>query len=221
MAQPLEKNTVAIPVVRGVELRTAARLVPATSLLEAINSRLSGGSKKRFGHLAYRIRSGQYPLSSQRPDLDDPVLTDYGAKVLDSAWLLGWGVLSSASRSDGTDGATFSTSEYPEAGHTFGITGRDDELLTWNGHSLFSHADSQDDEGRHGKLDPAMFPAMRATQVAKSSLPQTSPDVADNGTNRMVVWLDNGATPQVRYSIYDSVRGAPLVVEGAIDFMDP
>jgi hypothetical protein len=37
----------------------------------------------------------------------------------------------------------------------------------------------------------------------------------------MVVWLDNGATPQVRYSIYDSVRGAPLVVEGAFDFIDP
>jgi hypothetical protein len=217
---PLQNETVAIPVVRGVDLRSAARLVQAGSLLVAQNSRLTSGSRKRFGHLAYRMRQGVYPASVDRPVLDEPELTPYGAKVLDSSWLLGWGPIITTSRQAGTNNDSFTTSEYPEAGYGFGATKRDNELLSWNGTSLFSYAESQESEGQHGRVGPALFPALRASQVAKSPTSQSSPDVVDNGTNRLVVWMD-ADTPQVRYSVYDSVSGAPLVAESAFSFVDP
>ncbi len=217
---PLTKETVAIPVVRGVELRSAARLVQAGSLLEAVNARLSGGSHKRYGHLEHRSRAGAYPAGATRPNFDTPVLTAYGAKVLDAGWLLGWGVHNDTSLDSAvTVAASFPTSEYPEAGYGLGIMRRDNELLTWNGTRLFSHADSQTITGQHGGISPAVLPVMRANQLAKSNEAQTFPDAADNGSVRFVTWLD--ATPQVRYSAFDSVRGAPLVTEAAFDFVDP
>lgn len=219
--QPLTKETVAVPVVRGVELRTAARMVPPSSLLEALNSRLSGGSRKRFGHVEHRIRSGSYPASTLRPNLTAPSLTPWGTKSLDDSFLQGWGYYISENHLSTTDvGDSFLVSEYPEAGYGFGIARRDNELLTWNGTRLFSHAASQAVSGRHGVVDPAVLPAMRAAQIAKSNRPQNFPDAADTGTVRMVTWLDADAS-QVYYSLYDTERGAPLVSEASLGFTDP
>lgn len=221
MPQPLQIETVAVPVVRGVELRTAARLVPPGSLLEAINSRLSGGSQKRFGHIEHKVRAGDYPPSTVRPHLDIPELTPWGNKSLDTSWLPGWGYLiDEALASSAVTGASFNTSEYPEAGYGFGITKRDNELLAWNGNLLYSHAASQEVSGQHAAVGPAMFPALRASQTAKSNRPQNFPDAADNGRVRLVTWLDSDAA-QVNYSLFDSVRGAPLVTEASFGFTDP
>lgn len=223
MSQPLQKETVAIPVVRGVELRTAARLVPPGSLLEAVNSRLSGGSSKRYGHISHRIQSGTYPVGSVRPSFVAPDLTAYGAKVLDASWLVGWGHLNSTSHQSLAEAQkSFPVSSYPEAGYGFGLARRDNELLSWNGGTLFSHSDSQSGSGKHGSVGPALFPALSAAQAAKSNLPQAYPDSADNGAVRLVTWLDStAANPEVRYSFFDSVRGSPLLSEASLGFIDP
>ena len=223
MPQPLVNETVAIPVVRGVELRTAARMVQPGSLLEAVNSRLSGGSKKRFGHAEHRIQSGAYPAGSLRPHLAPPSLTPYGAKVLDAGWLAGWGHLNSTSHQSLAEAQrSFPVSSHPEAGYGFGITRRDSELLSWNGGALYSYANSQSSSGKHGRVAPAMFPAMTAAQTAKSNLPQAYPDSADNGSVRLVTWMDStAANPEVRYSFFDSVRGAPLLTEASLNFTNP
>ena len=59
---PLQRDTVAIPVTKGVNTTVKGRLLPADELLEAKNSRFfGGGSSKRTGHAAVRAVAGAYP----------------------------------------------------------------------------------------------------------------------------------------------------------------
>ena len=54
----LQFNTVAIPVTKGIDLRTAARLVEAPGLLRAENARFGKGSQKRFGYRQHKAVLG-------------------------------------------------------------------------------------------------------------------------------------------------------------------
>jgi hypothetical protein len=59
MPMRMEYETVAIPIVKGLDVTTRARLVQAPSLLQAQNSRFprGSGSAKRRGHLATILHS--------------------------------------------------------------------------------------------------------------------------------------------------------------------
>lgn len=186
---PVQYETVAIPVVKGVDLRTAARLVPASSLLQAVNSRLANGSSKRYGHEESRVVSGAYEAGYTRPD----------------AWLLGYGPL--------TDSGVAS----PEAGKLLGITKRDNELLAWNGGSLFSYSEGTD---AYTRIDQAAMPTLRSAQTAKSNAPQSASDSADTDSARIVVWYDKDAD-KVKYSIYDTARNVAVVTEATLPGVTP
>lgn len=186
---PVQYETVAIPVVKGVDLRTAARLVPASSLLQAVNSRLANGSSKRYGHEESRVVSGAYEAGYTRPD----------------AWLLGYGPL------------TESGVASPEAGKLLGITKRDNELLAWNGGSLFSYSEGTD---AYTRIDQAAMPTLRSAQTAKSNAPQSAPDSADTDSARIVVWYDATAVA-VKYSIYDTARNVAVITEATLPGVTP
>lgn len=206
---PLQTETIEVPVSKGVDLRTAARIVDAGHLLEAINSRFSGdGSSKRFGHLTERAKFGSYPAGQTQLSLDIPVLTAYGQKILDQEWLMGWGDIVSQNRVVNT--TTLQTSPYPEAGYLLGGATRDTQVLGWSGHSLIDRAPAQAGLLSTALPGSAVMPAMKVKPIAKTSLKQDMPDVADTGVVRTTVWLDL-TTPQVYFTVTDSVTGATLL----------
>lgn len=186
---PVQYETVAIPVTKGVDLSTASRLVTAPSLLQAVNSRVSNGSGKRYGHEESRVVSGAYEPGYARPD----------------EWLLGYGPL------------TESGVASPEAGKLLGITKRDNELLAWNGGSLFSYSEGTDS---YACIDQAAMPTLRSAQTAKSNAPQAASDSADTESARIVVWHDEDLDA-VKYSIYDTARNVAIVAEAALAAVTP
>jgi hypothetical protein len=215
----LQVETVAVPVSKGLDLLTPARLVTPDSLLEAVNARLyGGGSEKRHGHVAHKVRSGTYPANSGSYTLSTPSITPYGAKVLDSAWLWGWGIVTDP-RSLDRAGDPNIISPYPEPGYLFGGGSRDTERLGWTGHSLLSFSPSQDSLGNYAEVN-AVMPALNSVPIAKQQTKQIRPDAADNGVCRVVCWEDPDNT-LVRYSVYDSVTGAPILVGNTLNATTP
>lgn len=212
---PLEFETVAIPVVKGIDVNTTARLVPAVSLLEAVNSRFPRGSgaSKRRGHLSTRVRANKATPPGVTPVQFDPVAirepfsdADPG---LPSAWLWGWGCVTEAAM----DGATaLPTSTYPAAGLLFGATTRDDEALVWDGFRLFSRAPGQASNAQLPTHN-AVMPFLRAVPAAKFNQAQTRPDCADNGRIRVFAWLNGGV---VYYSVQDSATSATIKTATAL-----
>ena len=54
---PLQKDTIALPITKGMNVQTDARLLDPPALLEAENTQFSGGgAKKRRGHLGVQAR---------------------------------------------------------------------------------------------------------------------------------------------------------------------
>lgn len=215
---PLQFETVAIPVVKGVDLRTAARLVEPPALLQAVNARFNGkGSQKRYGHRAAKALTGAYAPNQGAYNISPATLTAYGEKLVDSEWLYGWGIIV---EDDSDDNAV---SPYPEPGYLFSGFTRDQEKVAWTGHSLISYAPSQDHQRNASHIQPACLPVLRSELIAKRAAAQFSPDCADNGKVRVVVWQNaegDGATA-VYYSVYDSVTGAQLVDAQALAIVEP
>lgn len=212
---PLERDTVAIPVTKGANPTTRARLLPAGELLEAKNSRFSGqGSEKRTGHTDARVAAGAYPAAIPEFPHFIPTLTPYGEKLLSADYLYGWGYITGPN--DDGDNASLS-GPYPEAGVTVGGASRDNELLTWNGHRLFSYTPSNG--GQMAGYD-AVMPALRASPIAKTNYAQNAPDACDSGRMRVVVALDP-VTNATRLTILDSVTGATLVRDYSLDIVKP
>lgn len=209
---PLQFETVAIPITQGIDLKTAERLIQPPALLEAVNARFNGnGSEKRSGHVVSRLRAGTYPANTSRPVLTTPELTPYGAKVLDTNWLYGWGTMTSATRAVDTEADLLAVSPYPEPGLVFGGFERDSELVAWTGHSLISFSPSNP-SGYEGPAVNAVIPHINTSPIAKTASAQVLPDIADNGSQRFVCWMDTNATnTTLKYSVYDSVTGAVLV----------
>jgi hypothetical protein len=211
---PLPKDTIAIPVVKGLDLTTDARLVSPPSLLEAENTRFyGGGAKKRVGHQAIEVRGEG--------------LTQLGAPKVD--WVYGWGYTNSTPGNRPITSASVDllTSRLPEAGKLYGLAQRDSETLLWSGHRAYSYTPSQD-----GNQDPysaeignAVLPSLRAEPIAKSQRRQNFPDACDTGPGgiRLVVWLDNTVTasPVAKYSIYDSDTSALIVSQATFSATKP
>lgn len=219
---PLQFETVAIPVTKGIDLRTAARLVEAPALLEAQNARFGGdGSSKRYGHLAYKALTGSYPANTTQRNIDPPQLTPYGAKILDSDWLFGWGVITGTGRTD--DEAVAGLGPYPEPGYLFDGFSRDSEKIAWTGHSLVSYTPGQSLSTQAATVNPAVMPVLNSAPIAKTSTAQYHSDAADNGVVRVVVWQNkqgDAAGAKILYSAYDSITGAQLVNAAQLDLVD-
>lgn len=212
----LSFDTVAIPVTKGVDLRTSARLVDAPALLRAENVRFDGGgSFKRYGHVSHKALTGTYPPGGGAYDLSAPVLTPYGAKVVDSQWLYGWGIIESET-------STGDFSSFPEPGYLFSGFTRDNEKVAWTGHSLISYAPSQTFGRLPSTVAPACTPFLRSEPIAKTADAQTYPDIADNGRVRVVTWINTSdGVATARYSVYDSVTGAQIVDSQVLTTVSP
>lgn len=199
---PLQKDTVAIPVNKGINTHTAGRLVTPDYLLEAVNSRLGGGgSAKRFGHEAVKIRDGTYPPGVTAYDPQTPTIRNFGSKTLPESWVWGWGLENDTQTADDTE--AFPRSEYPEAGILAGGATRDDEILSWDGFNLYSYVPGANGDHNQMVRFNATMPAMRAKPIAKVAAAQWYPDAADNGRRRTVCWLDKEAE-RIKYTVLDS-----------------
>lgn len=216
----LQFNTVAIPVTKGIDLRTAARLVEAPGLLRAENARFGKGSQKRFGYRQHKAVLGTYSPGLGSYDISTPTLTPYGAKTVDSEWLYGWGIMTEGRALP--VGLSATVSPHPEPGYLFSGLTRDNEKVAWTGHSLISYAPSQVRGRVASTVSSACMPVLRSELIAKTPLAQAFPDAADNGKLRVVVWnrVTSGVTT-ARYSVFDSVTGAQLINDAALSVVTP
>lgn len=221
---PLQYETVAFPVVKGIDVTTKARLIEAPGLLEAVNSRFptGGGASKRRGHAGRRVRNNKpIPADITLPELTPPlpVAPFYtGDRGIPSDWLFGWGYLISPSRVSAA--AAIETSPHPDAGLLFGAFNRDNETVAWNGYELLSRSPEQPEGAAFSTIGPAVMPALRASAVAKVARPQSQPDIADTNKIRVVAWIDLPDS-DVWYTVVDSVTGATLVAPRAMGYVAP
>lgn len=198
---PLQADTISIPISKGVNLTSEARLLDPPTLLEATNSRFprGGGSTKRRGHTEEVLR-GEAPIPP-------------GVDVDSLPWVLGWGYLTGNRPDAVSDAAACGVGPHPDAGRIYGQGTRDQETLLWSGHRLYSYTPSQlSTSGRvSAEIGNALMPTLQAYPLGKVQTPQTQPCFVDNGALKLVAWVDSGSS-QVRYSVYDSESRAPLVV---------
>ncbi len=210
---PLPSDTVAIPIVKGVDLTTDARLLQAPSLLEALNTRFTGGgARKRRGHTEVEVR-GEALVPLGESELD--YIFGYGHDEDGDGFVV-----------SGEEDTLLGTSSHPGAVQLHGVAQRDAESVAWNGFKLFSYSPSQS-----GSQDPyqadipgsAVMPSLHARAIAKVNTRQAYPDMADTGTVKIVAWIDNTepASPVARYSVYDSETDAILVSNAAFAATTP
>lgn len=207
----LRNETVAIPVVKGINVNTPARLLEASELLEATNVRFpaGAGAKKRRGHSGQRVRGAKaIPPDWTPPAFSTPLRVPTFStedRSLPEDWLFGYGYFTDDSTVDPT--IALDTSEYPEDGLAFGATARDNEALIWSGHRLFSKTNLDIPGGKFTEVN-AVMPALRSEPIAKANIAQGNPDCADNGIIRVTTWLNDG---DAYYSVTDSTSGASIV----------
>src|SRR5262245_44437900 len=134
-------ETVAIPVVGGLNINTPARLLEPTQLLEAQNVRfpLGAGAKKRRGHTGQRIRGAKLiPNGWTTPSFSSPLKVEpyfTGNRSIPSTWVYGYGYHTGIDRA--SPSTPLETSLHPDS-LVFGAASRDDEGLAWDGHRLLS-----------------------------------------------------------------------------------
>lgn len=193
---PMPSETVALPMVKGVDLTTDARLLNPPALLEATNTRFTGGgAKKRRGHTPIYMRGEGAPTGGL------------------TTWAYGVGYLTA--RGTGEEETDLWTSAIPDVGNLQGVAVRDDEMVVWDGFRLFSYLPSQADAQNSifAEVGNAVMPHLRATPTAKSNLRQSLPEMADTGVTKIVAWIDDTASAVVRYQIQDTESGT-VISEG-------
>lgn len=171
---PIPSDTIALPIVKGLDVNTDARLLQAPALLEAQNTQFSGGgAKKRRGHRNVDIRlAGSY--------------TSGGAMGTGEEDDLYW-----APDTENVD-------------TLLGVASRDNETVLWDGTSLYSYLPSQADNPSlfvSTITNAAVLPALVSSPIAKFNEHQGQPELADNGRTKIVAWINNG---DAKYAIYDS-----------------
>ncbi len=228
----LEKETVAIPLSSGVQPSMRARLLEPQKLLVAENCAyiLEQGPQKRNGHTSKVVRSSANYSPITVPAPTAPPLRDtYSTQnpALSANWVYGWGYYNGATDVATTTGP-FEVSAFPEVGQIFGAASRDNEVLAWDGHRVFSYAPGQASkfgETQFGSTatvarGPSCMPAMRAQTIAKITDAQAYPDCADNGVIRVACWLNSDAI-SAGYSVFDSANKACLVQNQTITYTTP
>lgn len=206
-----------MPLAKGVDLRTRARLVDPSQLLVAENSSfpVTAGVAKRYGHSSARARTATAlpAQSSISPVASGLAWSEpYAEKTLPSNWLYGWGLFDPNS-AVASPIYEFTVSPHPDTGILCGAATRDSEELVWDGFRLLSVPRGQTVTPPFGEATKSQShaslqaPAARTTPVAKGASSQTQSGLADNGLIKVVTWLEDGAP---RASVYDSRTGGPL-----------
>lgn len=210
---------VAVPVAKGIDLRTRARLVSAQNLLSAQNCQfpLNGGVSKRYGNFSKRLRSQDpLPLSSTVvPSSGIGYSALYADKTVPANWVYGWGLFDPTNPQAGV-------TPYPDAGVSLGAARRDDETLLWDGWRLFSHSPNQSQVGAEATPTTRFTaPYVRTSVLAKNGHAQMDPVMAENSRLRLVAWFEQGSPLTLKYSLYDASTGSPLVTNKDITTVVP
>jgi hypothetical protein len=211
----LQFETVAIPVAKGIDVDTPARLVDAQELLEAQNVRMTAGAgaRKRRGHTGQRIRGAKaIPAAWTPPQFTLSAYTEAFStdeRNLPVDWLLGYGNATIDEVADPT--VALGTSGHPD-GLAMGMSARDNETLVWDGNRLLSRTNLDIPGGQFSEFN-AVMPVLRSEPFSKSNVAQTKPDVADNGTIRVATWINNG---RPYYSVFDSLQNTAIVSPTAL-----
>lgn len=211
----LQRDTVAIPVARGINVNTPARLVDAQELLEARNVRVTAatGARKRRGHNGQKIRGAKaLPGGWTQPQFTrSTFVAPYytGNRNIFADWLLGYGYAPSTEVTDAS--LALPSSSHPD-GIAYGMAQRDDETLVWDGNRLLSRTSLDLPGGQFAEFN-AVMPTLNSEAFAKANVAQSKPDVADNGTIRVAAWVTN-TTPY--YSVFDSTTGTLITGPNAI-----
>lgn len=191
-------ETVAVPLVSGVDLNTRARLVEKTKLLKAENIYFprNGGPEIRRGHTAYTVKDSAVSQPAG------------GTSISPSDNLIGYGLFNSSSQ---VSASILSKSSYPDSGNILGLATRDDEVLSWDGHRLFTHHSHDgtftlSQNSGAAVNSHAIMPYARTETIAKTAFSQNYSDLADNGVIRVVAFVDSNTT--VNVFCYDSQSGS-------------
>lgn len=221
MAQ--EWTTVSIPFVDGISPSTRDRLLPATKLLALENGYMfdQREMQKRAGHDATRVRTSALNVpSSVAPPSAPPLRTpfSYADPKTPDNWLFGYGLYQDGVSVPSPTAVT-SVSPQNEAGLCFDSFTRDNETVAWDGFRTFSYTTSAllGESYSPPNRGPAVMPQVRTDVTAKVAGAQVRPDAADNGTIRVVCWLNPSTVNPVNfglsysYSVFDSLTGACLV----------
>lgn len=223
----LERDTVAIPFSTGIQPSMRARLLPPYQLITAQNCAfvLDAGPQKRNGHEAHVVRSSASYVGLNGAAAPTPIpprdTFSTANPGISSSWLYGYGVMTPGLLA--TTRAPFEASVNPNVGQIVGSTTRDNEIVAWDGHRIFSYAPQQ--ASRFGETQfgtaanlargPSCMPALRAEPFAKDPRGQLRPDCADNDSLRVAAWVDATGLA-VLYSAYDSSNGSCLVSNASI-----
>lgn len=189
-----EWDTVGIPLVKGVDLNTRARLVDPAALLVAENIAFprNGGLEMRRGHIAKVVKSNAGELGAY---VGDGTLPDNN--------LFGYGYADEDTRDDSDPGQY---SAWPNAGSIHGLFTNDKEVVAWNGYRAYKNSE------RHtfATVDNAIFPSCHSETVAKTLVAQGYSDCGDNGVIRVVATMETDSAPQAYAYCYDSLSKSLL-----------
>src|SRR5574338_233439 len=211
---PFPSETIALPITKGLDVQTDARLVSPPALLEAENTQFSGGgAKKRRGHSTVRVRTE----------------SDLLHQVDNSSWVFGAGfggvenAEGNVTRGAGEEDTRFWVKENPEVGYLRGVASRDNETLVWDGFRLLSYLPSQADAQAPVFSEvsgSAVIPKLQASPLGKYAEAQETPDFADNGKIKVMAWVTGTAgSKDARYALFDSSTSA-LIAQGAFGVTD-
>lgn len=200
---PIPSDTIALPITKGLDATTDARLVNPPSLLEAENTQFAGGgAKKRRGHTSLLVRGEGEVLPEQS----------------ETTWIFGAGLLdaNSYTRPSGEYDTSYWCSANPGAGKIHGVLARDNETVAWDGFRFFSYLPSQLTSQTQPAAEvegEAILPSLTATAIAKYNENQKKCELADTGEVKLVAWVNEDS--EARYAIYDSTTGS-LIAQGTL-----
>lgn len=206
---PIPAETVALPLVKGLDVQTDARLVPAPALLEAENTQFSGGgAKKRRGHTSLLVRTEDRIWNNYTIISGGGGGTTFAPGILFDTWQYGMGY-GPVLRESGQEDTDYWTINNPEITKLSGVTSRDNETFLWDSFRALSYTPSQltaqapfasEVQGQ------ATMPTLHAVPLGKVNERQAYPEFADNGSTKILTWIN--ASNQAKYAIYDSESDA-------------
>lgn len=189
ITQNVQWEPVAVPLFKGIDLNTRARLVDPSKLLSATNMYFprDGGLEKRKGNVASVV----YDLGTK---------TD---QVTPSNWLYGWGHYDTVLQMDTLD--LDKKSQFPDCGPlNFGAK-YDDEVLVADSFNLYSKV-----EGGFTRKDRFIRPAFTSKTLSSNST------ISDMGCNGKIKVVASRKGTEVKVKVYDYVHGG-LKFEGVVN----
>lgn len=203
----------AIPLTKGVDLNTRARLVEPSRLLSAKNAFFprAGGPEKRRGHIADRVLDSEMLRSVAGPEPED--------------YLYGWGLYDTENLNQMSATNPAQESPYTGSGVLRNINLRDNEEVVCDDHRLYSNTQSGWIRPNQNEVIATAnkhwyHPSFSSSTIGKTQNAQAKSSLADTGVIKVVSFVDT-RNEAVRIKCYDSVTGASkfdgVMVTGGTD----